>query len=81
MFYLSKKMENKMKCEIIDNNLSINSIMEHIICNYCYKKIEPKKNIDSEFKCQFCNSQHKFNKITEKEFKIDKNVKKLKIDM
>ena len=76
-----KKMENLMKCEIIDNNLSINSIMEHIICNYCYKKIEPKKNIDSEFKCQFCNSQHKFNKIIEKEININKYNKKLVIDM
>ena len=76
-----KQKESLMKCEIIDNNLSINSIIEHLICNYCYKNIEPEKNIDCEFKCQFCNSQHKFNKITEKEFKIDKNVKKLKIDM
>ena len=76
-----KQKESLMKCEIIDNNLSINSIMEHLICNYCYKNIEPEKNIDCEFKCQFCNSQHKFNKITEKEFKIDKNIKKLKIDM
>ena len=71
-----KKMENLMKCEIIDNNLSINSNMEHIICNSCYNNIDPKNNINCEFKCKFCNSQHKFNKIIEKEVKINQNNKK-----
>ena len=72
-----KKMENLMKCEIIDNNLSINSNMEHIICNSCYNIIDPKNNINCEFKCKFCNSQHKFNKIIEKEVKINQNNKKI----
>ena len=52
--------DNITKCEIIDNNFTLNNRMVHHFCDNCLKLIERGRTL---FKCNFCSAEHEFYKI------------------
>ena len=56
-----QKSNDVIKCEIIDNDFTINNKVIHHICKKCLDNIEKS----SLFRCNFCSADHKFNKIVE----------------
>ena len=58
-FNCLNKFENIIKCEVINNNFTINKTMIHFFCKDCLTKI--KKDI--LFKCKLCSVEHQFQMI------------------
>jgi hypothetical protein len=51
--------ENVIKCEVINNNFTINKKIIHFFCKDCLTKIKK----DTLFKCTFCSVEHQFKLI------------------
>ena len=58
-FNCLNKFENVIKCEVINNNFTINKKMIHFLCKDCLSKIKK----DVLFKCKFCSAEHQFNMV------------------
>ena len=56
-----QKCNDIIKCEIINNDFTINNKIIHHFCKKCIDNIEKS----SLFRCNFCSADHKFNKIVE----------------
>ena len=56
-----QKCNDIIKCEIINNDFTINNKIIHHFCKKCIDNIEKS----SLFRCNFCSADHKFIKIVE----------------